>query len=96
MRFSENGELLAVASGSRLKVLEVATGNGLAQHYVPTTPVFVHLRWADDSQKLLLVAPSTPSQFQRTGFPARAVADRLPQLYEWDWRSDKLEVREVR
>jgi len=95
MRFSENGELLAVVSGSRLKVLEVTTGNVLAEHYAPTTPVFIHLRWGDDSQNLLLVAPSTPSQFRGTGFPAKAVADRLPQLYEWDWQSDKLEVREV-
>src|SRR4029077_18868385 len=50
MRFSPDGERLAMVSGNRLKVMETKTGKIVKQHYHETTPVFVHLQWSPDAK----------------------------------------------
>ncbi len=106
MQFSPDGELLAIASGSRLKVMDTKTGAILKEHYHETTPAFVHLRWGPNSPKdnrwMTLVTYASPAEFSRSGkFPPQPTADILPRVFEWDWRAadpmarTKLEHREA-
>lgn len=91
MQFSPDGELLAMASGSRLKVMELKTGSILKEHSHETTPAFVHLRWGPNSPKdnrwMTLVTYASSTEFSRSGkFPPQPTADILPRVFEWDWR----------
>ena len=86
IRFSPDGNLLAAASGSRLKIVQTQTGKVLADHYHEATPKFAHLRWADP-QQVILVSQSTIKQIQlEPVFLGRVTADILPRLYVWDWK----------
>lgn len=86
MRFSPDGEHLAMASGNRLKVMETKTGKIIKQHYHETTPVFAHLQWQPDAKKITLVTYSEPTEYAgKNRFPPQPTADILPRVYEWDW-----------
>lgn len=88
LRFSPDGERLAMASGNRLKVLETKTGKILKQHYHETTPAFAHLQWSPDAKKITLVTYSEPTEFAaKDRFPPRPTADIFPRVYEWDWQA---------
>jgi hypothetical protein len=94
IKFSPDGKWLAMASNSRLKVLDTQTGEIVASHYHETTPVFVHLRWSPDARTITLVSASGIGQFAPgSRFPPRATSDILPRVYEWDWQAGELAVK---
>jgi WD40 repeat protein len=94
IKFSPDGKWLAMASNSRLKVLDTRTGTIVTSHYHETTPAFVHLRWSPDARTITLVSASTIGQFAAgSGFPPRVTSDILPRVYEWDWQAGELEVK---
>ncbi|MBC7854183.1 MAG: hypothetical protein IAF94_12180 [Pirellulaceae bacterium] len=95
MRFSADGEHLAMASGNRLKVMETKTGKVIKQHYHETTPVFVHLQWSQDAKKITLLTYSEPTEYAgKARFPPLPTADILPRVYEWDWREGSPVVKQ--
>jgi WD40 repeat protein len=88
LRFSPDGERLAMASGSRLKVMETKTGKIIKQHYHETTPAFTHLQWSPDAKQITLVTYSEPADFGGDDrIPSRPTADKYPRVYEWDWQT---------
>lgn len=88
LRFSSDGEHLAMASGNRLKVMETKTGKIIKQHYHETTPAFAHLQWQPDAKKITLVTYSEPTEYAgKERFPPRPKKDILPRVYEWDWQA---------
>ncbi|MCE9528516.1 MAG: hypothetical protein K8R36_20930 [Planctomycetales bacterium] len=88
LRFSPNGERLAMASGNRLKVMETKTGKIIKQHYHETTPVVAHLQWSPDAKNIILATYSEPTEYAgKERFPPRPTADLLPRVYEWDWQA---------
>ena len=88
MSFSPDGSLLALASGSRLKIVDAASARPLAEHYHETTPAFVHLRWEESGERITLVTPSGIGDVEPgSGFPPKVSADVFPSVYEWDWKS---------
>lgn len=88
MRFSPDGERLAMASGNRLKVMETQTGKVIKHHQHETTPVFAHLQWSQDAKQIALVTYSEPTEYAgKDRFPPRPTADVFPRVYEWDWQA---------
>ena len=88
LRFSPDGERLAMASGGRLKVMETKTGKILKQHYHETTPAFVLAQWSPDSKQITFVTYSEPTDFGGDDrIPPRPTADLYPRVYTWDWQT---------
>jgi|GEM_PF-5634015 WD40 repeat protein len=94
MRFSPDGNLLALASGSRLIILQTADAKQLAEHYDPATPQFAHIRWTADSTQLQLLSYSSIESFRSGGEePASAWSEKLPRLYEWNWKEGSPQLK---
>ncbi|MFT5524190.1 MAG: WD40 repeat protein, partial [Pirellulaceae bacterium] len=87
MRFSPDGKLLAMASGSRLKIIQTADGEQIAEHYDRATPQIAHMRWSADSQQIQLLSYSTIKTLRSGGGAESVASEMLPRLYRWNWKT---------
>lgn len=84
LRFSPNGEHLAVETWGRLMIVDVPSGRVVAS--LPAT-VPRHVQWSADGETITTisaVAEATPKNGAMFG------DDKLPVVEIWDWRNEKL------
>ncbi|MFO1043338.1 MAG: protein kinase [Planctomycetaceae bacterium] len=100
MRFSPDGNKLAIVSGNHIKVIDVSTGNVLREFQDPTRPNYVQAYWSADATLITLLTSSQPSEYGDSWYgtksrsPSDRSSDRLPTVYEWKWQTGEPVIRD--